>query len=240
MALTKAKRKQMEDLVYNVFNALDPSKTNTEKYKSMFSNMSDAQFDKYFKTIFNDDNKYLIFDIVDFEHDVTIDKLEKAASVLKIPITEYVAMPHVNNDKQNPVTTKTPVIVGYLHLKRLQQMLSKKNATSTNISMRSALTGQVTGNDKNARISDSETACLSTIGADYALREFMGPRSDDMVMKSQMYADISTKGYCSIEDLSNRVENKVSLNTTDAYLIGMGIKSDLITKGLVLNKTLND
>lgn len=240
MALTSAKRKEMENVVYATMNALDPSKTNTNRYKELFSKMSDAQFDKYFKTIFADEDLYLTLDVVDFEHSVTFECIEKASQVLNVPLTEYVAMPYVNHDKENPVVTKQRVIVGYLHLKRMQQMLSKKNSTSTEIGMRSALTGQVTGHDKSARISDSETSCLSTVGADYALRELMGPRSDDKVMKAQMYSDIATKGYCSIEDLSNRLENKTSLNTTDVYLISMGLKSDLVTKGLVLNKTLKD
>jgi len=240
MALTKQKRKDMEMLIYNVFTALDPSGTNTNKYKALFSKMTDAQFDSYFKKIFNNDDIYLVLDVVDFEHALTIESVKKAAGVLNIPLTETVAMPFVNHDKERPTTTPGEVIVGYLHLKRMQQMLSKKNSTSTEIGTRSALTGQVTNHDKNARISDSETACLTTIGADMALREFMGPRSDDKYMKAQMYSDISTKGYVSIDDLSNRVENKVSLNTADTYLIGMGIKSDLVTDGLVLNKTLKD
>lgn len=240
MALTKQKRKDMETLVYNTFSALDPSGTNTNKYKALFSKMSDAQFDKYFKTIFDNDDIYLVLDVVDFEHALTIDNINKAAKVLNIPLTERVAMPFVNHDTKNPVVTKSEVIVGYLHLKRMQQMLSKKNTTSTEIGIRSALTGQVSGHDKNGRISDSETSCLSTIGAEYALREFMGPRSDDKVMKAQMYTDIATKGYCSIDDLSSNPTNKTSLKTTDTYLIGMGIKSDLITKGLALPKTLDE
>ena len=230
----------METLIYSVFDALDPSKTNSTKYKTMFSKMSDAQFDAYFKKLFSNDNLYLLLDVVDFEHSTSFENIQKAADILKVPLMEYVAMPFVNMDKDNPVTTKHKVIVGYLHLKRMQQLLSKKNATSTDISSRSALTGQVVNNDKNGRISDAETSSLSVIGADYALRELLGPRSDDKAMKMQMYADISNKGYVSIEDLPNRVENKVSLNTTDVYLLGMGIKSDLITDGLVLNKTLNE
>lgn len=240
MALTKQKRAEMEALIYNVFTALDPTNTNTNKYKAMFSKMSDAQFDAYFKTIFKNDDIYLVLDVVDFENTLSIDAVKKAAGILKVPLTERVAMPFANHDKNNPVVTKNEVIVGYLHLKRMQQMLSKKNTTSTEIGVRSALTGQVTAHDKNARISDAETSCLSTIGADMALREFMGPRSDDKFMKAQMYSDIATKGYVSLEDLSSKAENKVSLNTTDTYLIGAGIKSDLVTKGLVLNKTLND
>jgi hypothetical protein len=240
MALTKQKRKDMEELIYKVFTALDPSLTNTNKYKALFGKMSDAQFDAYFKKIFADDNIYLVLDVVDFEHDTNLDNIEKAANILKVPLMEYVAMPFVNKDKENPVTTKHRVVVGYLHLKRMQQLLSKKNSTSTDIGTRSALTGQVTGNDKSSRISDVEMSCLTTVGATNALREFMGPRSDDKFMKAQMYSDIATKGYCSLETMSSKIENKTSLNTTNVYMLGMMLKSDLVTKGLVLNKTLDE
>lgn len=240
MAITKQKRLLMETTIYKTFDALDPSGTNSKKYKAMFKEMNDAKFEKFFKDLFADENKYLIYDVVDFEYPLKIENVKKAADYLGVPITEYVAMPFVNKDKENPAVTKTPAVVGYLHLKRMQQMLSKKNSTSTEIAERSAMTGQVTGHDKNARITDAETYVLSSIEADDVLRELMGPRSDDRHMKSKMYSDISTKGYCSLNSLPNHVENKTSLNTIDVYMIGMGLKSDMVTKGLEVVKTLDD
>lgn len=122
----------------------------------------------------------------------------------------------------------------------MQQTLYKKNTTSTDIGVRSALTGQVTGKDKNARDSDSENFALVTLEAEATLREFLGPRADDMVMKNEMYSDISRKGYTNLSGLTNDTDNKTTLNAVDVRFIGMGLKSDLVTKGLVLKKTLND
>jgi hypothetical protein len=65
------------------------------------------------------------------------------------------------------------------------------------------------------------------------------PRADDMVAKEEMYAAIAQKGYVSLNELTNNVDNKVTLNTLDVYLIGCGIKSDLITRGSYLRKTIN-
>ena len=39
-------RSKVEKLVYSVMNTLDPSGTNTERYKKLFSTMSDSKFDK--------------------------------------------------------------------------------------------------------------------------------------------------------------------------------------------------
>lgn len=237
MKISKTQRKQMEDLIYKVFSALDPSGVNTDKYKSMFSGLSDQEFEKFFDKFFKSDD-YFILDVVDYERDLTIDHIEKAAAIMNVPLFERVIMPHVNMDKDNPVVTQYEVPVGYVHKKRTQQTVTKKNTTSTEIAVRSALTGQVTGKDKNARDSDSENFSLTTLGANNILRELLGPRADDMVMKSEMYASIAQKGFVSLDTLTNDVSNKITLNALDAYLIGMGLKSDLVTDGYVFKKSL--
>lgn len=239
MAITKEKRKKMEDTIYTTFKLLDPSGANTAKYKTMFSKMSDNQFDSFFRNFFKNEDSYLILDIIDYEREVKLEDIEKAADYLGVPLFEKVVIPFANGDKEHPMVTKFEVPVGYLHCKRMQQILSKKNSTSTEISNRSPITGQVINHDKNARQSDQENFALVVLDAENALKEFLGGRADDMVMKTQMYSEISRKGYVSINELTNDVNNKTALNTLDVYLHGMGFDTDLITKGLELNKTLN-
>ena len=240
MVFNKSKRIKMESLIYDVFSALDPTNANTDKYKAMFKKMSDAEFENFFKRLFKDEDSYLILEVVDYERDVTIEGIEKAAKILGVPLFEKIAMPSLNGDKNNPIVTKQPAPVGYLHIKRMQQVLSKKNSMSTDSDERSALTGQVIGHDKNARGSDVENFSLVTLGADNALKEFLGPRADDPVMKAQMMSEISKKGYVSLSELTSDVKNKTTLNTVDVFMTSMGIKTDLVTKGLTLNKTLNE
>ena len=72
------------------------------------------------------------------------------------------------------------------------------------------------------------------------LKELNGPRADDLVMKQQMYTAINTKGFLSLDDMESDTANKTTLNTVDTYLLGMGLNSDLVTKGLMLKKTLNE
>ena len=240
MVFNKSKRIKMESLIYDVFSALDPTNANTDKYKAMFKKMSDAEFENFFKRLFKDEDSYLILEVVDYERDVTIEGIEKAAKILGVPLFEKIAMPSLNGDKNNPIVTKQPAPVGYLHIKRMQQVLSKKNSMSTDSDERSALTGQVIGHDKNARGSDVENFSLVTLGADYAFKEFLGTRADDPVMKAQMMSEISKKGYVSLSELTSDVKNKTTLNTVDVFMTSMGIKTDLVTKGLALNKTLTE
>lgn len=234
MAITPAKRKQMEKIIYDTFSALDKTGENTKKYKAQFSKMSDAQFDSFFKRLFSEKNAYLVLDVIDYERDINMQDIEDASNVLGVPLMEKVALPFLSRNPNQPVISKQEVPVGYIHLKRTQQMQFKKNTTSTDISTRSALTGQVTGADKNARESDAENFVLVTIGSDKAIKEFCSARADDMVMKSEMYSEIAKKGYVSMDELTDDVRNKTTLNTVDTFMLGMGLKTDLVTGGLEL------
>jgi hypothetical protein len=116
-------RKKMENLIYSFFDAMDKSGSNTKKYHALFDPMTDTQFKKYFDGLFADEKAYLILDIVDYEHTITMDQIQKAANVLKIPLYETVYMPHLTMDKEKVVSTKVPVPVGYINEKRTQQTI---------------------------------------------------------------------------------------------------------------------
>lgn len=232
-----ANRAYIEKLIYDTFDALDPSGTNTEKYKALFSVMNDAQFEKYMRNFLKNPDEQFILDIVEFEHDIKMDNCEKAAKVLGIPLMEYVYMPHLTMDKKNTIVSKEKCLVGYINVKRTQQLVQKKNGLSVSGEKVSATTGQVVDKDKNARDSDIEASMLVALGADKILQELHGPRADDTVMKRQMHQSIATKGYVMLDELDNLPTNKVTLNTVNTYLLGMGLKTDLISETYILPKT---
>ena len=235
---SKAKRTKMENLIYGFFDRIEPGKMNTNFYRSFFSKMSDKEFESFFDKFFKDENAYLVLTVKAFENDITIEAIENAAKFMNVPLYEHVVMPYGSTDKSKPVVTPYPVPVGYYHLKRLQQTAIKKNSTSIEITNRDAKTGQVVNHDKNSRQSIDENYCLMTSGNINAIKEFMGFRADDLKMKEEAYTKIRQDGYVSMEELPNHVENKTTLNLLDTYLISMGLKSDLVTGGYLLVKTL--
>jgi hypothetical protein len=95
----------------------------------------------------------------------------------------------------------------------LQQILSKKNTYSLDISKRTLKTNQVTDDNKIARLTDAENYSLSAIGANYALKELLGPRADSSDGKIDLYKQISMYGYAYQKDLSNDLSEKRTLNT---------------------------
>lgn len=230
-------RKAIENIIYDTFNAIDPSGSNTEKYKVLFSGMNDTQFAKYMKDFLDDDSENFSLDIVDYDHDLKMEYCEAAAKVLNIPLMEYVYMPHLTMDKSRVVVSKEKCLVSYINVKRTQQLLHKKNGISIANEKRSAATGQVVDKDKNARSSDIEASLLVSLGADNILQELHGPRSDDPVMKRDMNQSIATKGYVVLDELENSPTNKVTLNTVNTYILSMGLKSDIVSDSYILPKT---
>lgn len=233
------RRKEMCSIIYRFFNALDPTKENTKKYKSLFEPMTDQKFKAFFTEFFNNPKHYLILDMVDYERDLQVEYIEAAAKVIDVPLFEYVTIPHLTMDKEHPIITKHKVPVGYLHLKRPQQTVMKKNGLSVEADQRSAFTGQVTGGDKNGRESDLENCMLTSLGMKYTLKELNGPRADDLVMKKEMLDQINRNGYTELSGLTDKIENKTTLNTINTYFLGMGLHTDLITKGLKLPYNLD-
>jgi hypothetical protein len=238
--MNKAKRKEMENLIYGFFDLFDPTGRNTEYYRNKFKNMDDGEFDKYFKLLFEQDDPYLTATMIDYENPVQIENIEKAAKFLDVPLFERVVLPYASQDPNNPIITKHECLVGYLNIKRLQQINFKKLGLSTDISERNMITGQVSGHDKNSRNSDQETIALLTVGANVALKELMSMRADDMVMKSEMNKAIARDGYVAMNDLTDKLSNKTTLNSAAVFFIGAGLMTDLVMNDYFLPKTLDE
>lgn len=230
-------RQYIENIIYDTYDALDPSGANSAKYRTLFSGMNDQQFAKWMKDFLDDEKDNFILDIAEYERDLKMENCEKAAKVLDIPLMETVYMPHLTMDKSRVVASKEKCLVGYISVKRTQQLLMKKNGISTNNDKRSPLSGQVVDKDKNARDSDIEASMLVALGANDILRELHGPRSDDMVMKREMNKSIASKGYVELDELTDLPTNKTTLNTVNTFLLGMHIASDLVTDTYILPKT---
>lgn len=245
MAIPKinmSKRKEAEKVLYDYMDIADPSGKNTARYKKMFSEMSDARFKQFMTQMFEDHNMNYILDIEDFKTGITVESAEKCLNFLNVPIVEYIIMPHMNMDLVHPTVSKYRMITGYIIDIRMIQTNRKKNSTSIHISQRSAVTGQVVGDDKNGRSTDQENIALVTYGATNILKELNGFRSDGMGRKNEAYSDISNTGVCSVNKIeaNHGIEDRTALNVLDMYYTCMCLKTDLITPGYIFLQTARD
>lgn len=229
MKSLKEKRAYVMEYVEKLYNSLDPSGENFKNFKKEYESLSDEAFGKKFEEFLNDETqKGFYLEIVEFERDLTLENVFKCSEAIGVPIFEYVMLSHINEDSENPIVTVEPVLVGYIHGKRMQQTLLKKNSGSIHIGQRNPTTGQVIGDDKNAVNSNVETYSMVASDSMYALKELLGPRADNMRAKNEMYNMINRDGYVSLEELSNNQEDKVAINSLDAYFTMQGFRTNLV------------
>lgn len=224
----KARADFMADLD-KLFNALDPTGTNTKWYHDHFDPMSDKEFDKWVEWLDEDLTHNFYWEVVEYERPMKLEYIENAAKLFGIRLYERVAIPHINGDTRTVIVTPDPVPVGWTHIKRLPQTIHHKNSGSTSIEKRSSTTGQVTGADKNGRITDVETYALTAYGATNVLKEMLGFRADDEAAKNQAYNRIAVDGNVYLSELESYPEDKVAINTLDVYYTGAGMKTNIIS-----------
>jgi hypothetical protein len=165
-----------------------------------------------------------------------MEQIKNAADILNMPLEEYVWF----RDKgDTPIRTRYKVPVGYVPIKRVQQMVSKKNRMTTNAEKRGLKSGQVSGDSKVASVSDLEAYCLLSVGADRILEELYGPRADGYDKKADFYKQINDNGHVSLDSLEEDLTKHTALNTLNTYLLASGIKTDLINDTLKTPYTLD-
>ena len=226
------KRKQIQDLVNKVLLALDPTGINSKKYEAMFAKMSDQQFAKWMDAFIADDKSNIRLDIEEFGNDkrrIRFDNVEKAANILGIKLFEYVYMPHLSSDPNHPVRTRYPVLVGWLNIKRTQQLVTKKTGLAINDENRDEMTGAVKGDAKGGTTTGIENELLAGVGAKEVLAEISGARGDNVMEYESMLKSIAEKGSVKLADVKTNAFDKPTLLAADMYFAAMGLKTDLIS-----------
>ena len=217
------KRQQAEELIYKIYDTVDPTKTNSDYYRKIFATMTDKDFENFCKrrlpfrfhnSVFKVEPK--MYDIID------------AFKVIDKPLLEKVKLPYVyKNNKGEPVETQECMVL-YIHLKRMKQMVTKKNNTAMNIEKRDMKSGRLMGEDKGGQETDKEFESLATMGLDWTMDEFARPKADAMSAASQMSNAILANGFVSDKDLQVSSDDSLGKNMLNAYLLGAHIASNLV------------
>ena len=228
-----AQRLKAEKLIYQVFDTLDPSGKNTEFWKNEFANMNDEQFKKYISKSFP-----FYYQTGAFK-EPSMTEITKALNILNTPLLESVYMPFKYKDENgNPMKTKECLVI-YIHMKRMKQLLTKKNGMSIDTKTRDMKTGLLTGIDKNGKESDHEFESLALSGLYNTMKEFSRPRADSMNDKNIMNNTIKTLGMVSLKDLPEDLDDSLSKNLISTYYIGAQIYTSFVNEEYLLPYTYN-
>lgn len=231
--MTKAQRKQVENLIYSYFNKLDKSGINTSYYQEIFSKLDDKAFLKFIEKPL-----CIRFQHKPFENEPTMTDILESLDVIKVPLLERVSFSSIYvNEDGIPVETP-PCFVGYIHGKKMKQFLTKKNSMSTNIDTRDHKTGLLISEDKNGKTSDREIEGMTLMGLDKTCREMTTWKADFMDSKSKAYQTISLTGQISENDLDINSYESLSRNMLNCYLIAAGIYTNFLNEDYMLPSTI--
>lgn len=226
------KRRKIETLITQVMKDLDPTGINAAKYQNMFVKMSDSQFSQWVTRFLADEKSNLRLDIEEFDSKrvLQFENVEKAANRMGVKLFEYVYMPFASSDPNRPIRTKSPVLVGYLNIKRPQQLVSKKTGLALSDTNRDEMTGVAKGESKGGTTTGLETEMLAGVDADEILSEFCGVRGDNQAEYDNMMSKIAETGSVKLSDIKTTIFDKPTLLKADMYLIAMGLKTDLVSE----------
>jgi hypothetical protein len=233
MATVPEKRKRIEDTIYKTLLLMDPTGINANKYRKMFQTMNDLKFSQWIEAFLNDEKSNFRLDIEEFgdgSRTLKFENVEKAADFLKIKLFEYVYLPHVSSNPNRPIRTKQPVLVGWLNIKRTQQLASKKTGLALSDDNRDDMTGAAKGESKGGTTTGIENEVLAGVGGDIILSEISGARGDNVKEYDNMLSAIAENGSVKLSDIKTNAYDKPTLLAADMYFMAMGIKTDLISE----------
>lgn len=234
-SFTKKQRQQVEKLVCESMDIVDKSKTNGDYYRRLFANMSDTQFYNFFRK-----ELPLRFQYVPTTVEPTMSDIIDGLKFINVPLIEKITLPYLYTNKDGKPVSSQPAMVCYIPLKKVQQMVTKKNKWATESSNRDMKSGRLIGQDKGASESDREFESLATLNLTNTMKELSGPRADALNAKNVMYNTIGTTGMVRLSDLPEDVDDSLSRNMFNVYLIGAGFNSNLINQGDYTMYTIRD
>lgn len=224
-------RLKAERLIYQVYDCLDPSGNNTSFWKNEFAHMNDTEFKKYISKNFP-----FYYQTGAFK-EPSMDEINKALKLLNVPMLEPIYLKYKYKDSNGNAVKTKPCLVVYLHMKRMKQMLIKKNGMSTSTNSRDMRTGLLTGVDKNGKESDHEFESLAISGLNNTMKELSRPRADSMNDKSIMNNTIKSLGMVSLKDLPDDSSDSLSRNLLSTYYLGAQLYTNLVNQEYLLPYT---
>lgn len=224
-------RLEVERMVYEIMDILDPSGDNKEFWIKKFSSMSDEVFKKYVTQPFP-----FFFQTGAFK-EPQMNQIRKALNHIKVPLLERIYMPYKYKDSNGRPVKSAECLVLYINDKRMKQLLTKKNHISIDTSVRDMKTGQLTGASKGGRNSDHEVESATISGLDNLLIELSRPRGDAMDDKTILMDTIKVLGQASLKDLPMDPSDSLGKNNLAMMFIGAQMMTNLISDDYVLPYT---
>lgn len=232
-------RTEIENEIYSLYDDVDTSGRNTDRIRAFFKTKTDKEFYEYMDNFFDTYDLNFNISFIPQDNNINMDRIHEIADNHGIEIYEYIFRPDLSGDPNDPIGSVEKIATMDIPVKRLQQTLLTKNHTTTSISKRNQEVGQATGDDKIARMTDTEGYSMIVQNQYNSAREMYTFRADDMSMKADAMKQIAETGELVLDEIKNDTLNKTTMNTINYYMLGSCLKTNFIDKnGYLLPSTI--
>lgn len=218
------KRKKATDHILKHVSLMDPSGTNTKRYKEMFDKMGDAQFDQYMKDLRDKKVKLALY-VPNMKIPLKITNILKTADALNLEFFERLKL--TDEVTGQPYLTPNKYLVLKLPVRRARQFLLHKLSVADSDKKIDALTGQVSRPDKASSISFVESQLLYSRGLSKTLDEFVKIRGGDIHAFSTFKQQLEETGSVRLESIDPTTVPR------SAVVMGVVLKCMLLDNNLV-------
>lgn len=193
--MANPKRKAVEDYVIKYMDKLDKSGINSAKYKKMFSEMSDADFDAWMK-ILRDKKDCLVLWTPAIKVKLKMKDLLSVAKELNVKIFHRLKL-WDNATGQYYLTPKEYAVLT-MPVRRLSQFVDHKLSVAEGDQKIDMLSGQVMKPDQAGSISQTEVQTLYARGLTNTIKEIVKYRGGDVTAFAEFKRELEEQGSTTI------------------------------------------
>lgn len=218
-------RKAAEDFIIKYIGKIAPGATNSEIYKNLFAEMTDADFEQFISDL-ESGKKFLPIIVPNFSnHGVTVENNLALAKELGHEFFQQLWYEGKNGDPS--YLTPNKFLIVDLPVRRASQTLIKKISVPADNKTVDALSGQPTGDSKGARLSYPELQVCASMGLTKSMVELMKYRGGDNAGFTAMNAFISRYGKVNQEVLKKFSGGATATRTLKTFLTAAHLSSTL-------------
>jgi hypothetical protein len=204
----KEKRTKIEKYVLEKISQIDPSGTNTTRYKEFFSKLSDDEFHEYMLSIKHGTQQIYIY-APNMANALTLDNLVKLTDEFGVEIFERIWFKDYNTGVQYLTPEKYMILT--LPIRRARQLLAKKRSLPESDKTIDYLSGQVTKPDKAAALSQIEAQFLISKNLHNTVRELVKYRGGDIHAYSELKQALMEEGNAVLSPTTSIARSAVML-----------------------------
>jgi hypothetical protein len=223
-------RKEAEDFIISILDQITPElKGNSDNYRRYFASLSDKEFESFIQRL-ESGEEFICVQLPNFiKHGCTTENNIRIAKE-EFDFSFFQRLIIGEKDDIPEHMTNTEAMVIDIPWRRASQTVTKKISVPDDNKKIDALSGQVTGESKAARISYPELQVLTSMGLEKSALELDKYRGGDKKGGIAFNGMLSRYGSVSLDALKPYASGVESTKTLKTYLTGMHLSSTLPDK----------